>query len=267
MQKIKKIFILGHKGMLGNALHKYFSLQKNFQIEITDFKFPNPNFLQQLQNTESEYIINCIGKIPQKKPKSDQEYKLLNIDLPIFLESLQKRIIHPSTDCEFSGEVKLQYQYTKQDQRNAKDVYGQSKAIISEKIENQFKNTKIIRVSIIGHELKTNLALLDWFLAQNKEVNGYTNHYWNGITTLEWAKICENMLQDWKKYPKLNQYGTKKNKSKFGLLKIVKKIYQKNIKINKFRAENTVNKCLKSDKKIKDIKIQLQELKEFYAKN
>ena len=264
---MKKILILGHRGMLGNAVYKYFSLQKDFRIETTNFRFPNPDFLQQLQNTKSEYIVNCIGKIPQKKPKSDQEYKLLNIDLPIFLESLQKKIIHPSTDCEFSGEVKPGYQYTKRDQRNAKDVYGQSKALISEKIENQFKNTKIIRVSIIGHELKTNLALLNWFLAQTTNVNGYTNHYWNGITTLEWAKICENIIQNWKKYPKLNQCGTKKNKSKFELLNIIKKIYKKDIKIKKFKTETTLNKCLKSDQKIKDIKIQLQELKDFYSAN
>lgn len=263
---MKKIFILGHNGMLGNAVLKYFSISKkeNYILYTTDKRFPDEGFKKELINSDAEFIINCIGKIPQKKPESVIDYEILNIELPIFLESLNKKIIHPSTDCEFSGKKNKYYQYKKNDKRDAKDDYGKSKSYISKKIEDEFKNTKIIRVSIIGHELKSSLSLLDWFLSQKKEVNGYTNHFWNGITTLEWAKICESIINNWENYPKLNQFGTKENKSKYELLNIIKNIYKKDIKINKLKTNEQLNKCLKSDKNIKKIESQLIELKKFY---
>jgi dTDP-4-dehydrorhamnose reductase len=33
---------------------------------------------------------------------------------------------------------------------------------------------------------------LEWFLRQpqNSKVNGYTNHLWNGVTTLHFARLC-----------------------------------------------------------------------------
>ena len=61
-------------------------------------------------------------------------------------------MIHPSTDCEFSGNIPATRKYTKKDVRDAIDDYGKSKAEISKRIENGFKNTKIIRTSIVGHE-------------------------------------------------------------------------------------------------------------------
>ena len=184
---MKKIFILGHNGMLGNAVLKYYIGKQDCVVYTTDSRFNSEEFKTILEGTDAEYIINCIGKIPQKSKKGENlnEYKTLNIELPIFLETLNKKILHPSTDCEFLGGLEEGKKYTKNNIRDAQDEYGLSKAFISNKIEKEFHNTKILRVSIIGHEKNTSLSLLDWFLSQEKETNGYTNHYWNGITTLE----------------------------------------------------------------------------------
>ena len=133
------------------------------EIITTEKRWGDTTFKSKLENTDASVIINCIGAIPQKKP-SDERYIDINVNLPIFLESLGKRIIHPTTDCEFSGDLDQSEAYTKLHQRDAKDAYGKSKAKISELIENSFKNTKMIRVSIIGHELSSNFSLLDWFL-------------------------------------------------------------------------------------------------------
>jgi dTDP-4-dehydrorhamnose reductase len=263
---MQKVLILGHKGMLGRAVHLYFTTKKNDFVVLTiNERWGTEDFKKILQEADVEVIINCIGLIPQKKP-SNEEYERVNVDLPIFLETLGKKIIHPSTDCEFSGNIDTDIKYSKQDVRDAEDVYGKSKAKISVLIEKSFTNTKIIRTSIIGHELNSHLSLLDWFLFSEEAVNGYINHYWNGITTLEWAKLCAEIINNWDKFPVLNQYGTLEIRSKYVLLNEIKHVYNKNIKINNFKALEKVNKCLESDKHIKPIREQLQELKSFYKK-
>lgn len=263
---MKKILILGHKGMLGNAVYKYFSKKNSdYTVLITETRWGGDIFKTTLQNTDADFIINCIGIIPQKKPDL-LLYENINIDLPIFLETLQKKIIHPSTDCEFLGNLPLPEKYTKKSKRDASDPYGKSKAIISEQIETSFKNTKIIRTSIIGHEENTSLSLLDWFISSESDVTGYENHYWNGVTTLEWAKICENIINNWNLSPTLNQYGTEEVKNKNELLQIIKRVYKKNITIIPFKTSTTINKTLYSDIKLPPIEKQLKELKSFYNK-
>lgn len=263
---MKKVLILGHKGMLGNAVYSYLDSKKDkYTLLTVSSRFGTPEFTKALQEIDADYIINCIGIIPQKKPK-DEEYKLVNIDLPVFLESLGKNIIHPSTDCEFKGTIPKDECYTKTSIRDADDIYGKSKRDISERIEETFTNTKIIRTSIIGHEQGTSLALLDWFLSQEGAVNGYTNHYWNGITTLMWAKLAEELMDSWEKFPVLNQYGLDTNISKYEIVTLVKEVYGKTIEITPFETPLTVNKCLTSDKKIPSLKEQLLELKHFYNK-
>lgn len=262
---MKKILILGHKGMLGNAVYKFFSTQDEYTLLTTENRWGDNAFNKELRGSNAEVIINCIGIIPQKK-HDVALYTTINVELPIFLESLNKNVVHPSTDCEFSGNVASTYKYRKDDVRDAADDYGKSKAEISKRIESGFKNTKIIRTSIIGHEEKTHLSLLDWFLNSVDKVNGYTNHYWNGITTLEWAKQCENLINNWDNSPVLNQYGTKDIRSKYDLLNDIKNVYAKKIEITPFESPTAVNKCLESDKEIASITEQLKELREFYKK-
>jgi dTDP-4-dehydrorhamnose reductase len=97
-------------------------------------------------------------------------------------------------------------------------------------------------------------------------VNGYTNHFWNGITTLEWAKHASYIIDSWHNTPILTQLGTDKNLSKFELLAIIKDIYCKDVQVNPFETEQSINKCLQSDKEITPIELQLKELKAFYRK-
>lgn len=260
-----KILVLGHKGMLGRAVYKFFKEYTDNEIFTISARWGEPEFIKEIKNLEADFIINCIGKIPQKKPLAE-EYTFLNIELPRFLETLGTKIIHPSTDCEFKGDIAIGEVYTKTSLRDADDIYGISKASISAEIEKDFKNTKIIRVSIIGHEDNTNLALLDWFLSQSGSVKGFTNHYWNGITTLEWAKQCQSIIEKWDNLPTLNQFGTKTQYSKFDIVTLAKEIYKKDIEIVPFETEQTFNKCLLSDKILPELNIQLEELKEFFKK-
>jgi dTDP-4-dehydrorhamnose reductase len=107
---------------------------------------------------------------------------------------------------------------------------------------------------------------LDWFLHSTGEVKGFTNHFWNGLTTLEWVKVAEDMMNNWDTYPTLNQLGTKENKSKYEVLQVAQKVYGKEISIVPFEAPTYMNRCVESDKEMPTLEQQLTELKAFYRK-
>jgi dTDP-4-dehydrorhamnose reductase len=261
-----KILLLGQNGLLGNIVFKYF-LKNHTQVEVIQSRWNSDLFKHLVLDSDAEYIINCIGAIPQRG-YTDDEFKSLNVDLPIFLESTGKKVIHPSTDCEFSGNKPLGSTYDKTDEKDAEDAYGKSKAEIARLIENDFKNTKIIRTSIIGPEQHTNYSLMNWFLNAENEVSGYTNHYWNGVTTHYWSMTALNIIEDWDNTPVVTQIGTKPL-SKYDLLCDIADIYNKKIKIIPITAQphdKTVNKCLTTDFEIPDMKSQLQALKLFSEK-
>lgn len=258
-----KTLILGHKGMLGHTVVKYFNSQ-NVNVITTDHKWDTTEFREFVTNLECDYIINCIGSIPQKKP-SWETYKSVNILLPVFLSTHKSaKIIHPTTDCEFDGLIAEDKYYSKKDTATALDDYGLSKAYASVVLRSK-TNVKQIRTSIIGPELTGKVSLMEWFLKQPTNANGYANHYWNGITTLEWAKQCYSIINNWDNYPDVVQIGTDKI-SKYDLLLMINKIFETNKNIISINVD-TINKCLYSDYSIKSLSDQLVELKKFYYEN
>lgn len=261
-----KILVLGHNGMLGNAVFKYFN--KRYDVEvINNCRWDSDEYKNRIINSNADFIINCVGAIHQKNYDNDY-YNFLNVKLPEFLESCNKNIIHPSTDCIFSGNISKENKYSKDDIRDAFDPYGKSKADIDEMICNKFNNTKIIRTSIVGHEIKGFHSLLDWFLniSEDEVLNGYINYYWNGITTLQWAKIAEEIIINWENTSTLIQVGSE-GISKCELLRIMGTVYNKKNIINDFEMNVPLNKMLISDYNLPTIKEQLIELKKFYIDN
>ena len=242
-----RVMILGHKGMLGHMVHKYLSTKKDCEIVITDFRWPTEEFMNFVLDFDGDFVVNCIGAIPQKTNNFE-----INTRLPIWIDKLNKKfkIIHASTDCEMDD-----------------DDYGKSKRKASEYIIQNGKDTTIIKTSIIGPELNSKDSLLEWFLNSNKKVSGYTNAYWNGNTTLQWAKICYQIMNDYYEYDTLN-IPTSDCISKYELLNIIKKVFNKKIKIDK-NYNVVVKKCLTKtcDMPLIDIKTQLTQLRKFYYEN
>lgn len=235
-----KVLILGHKGMLGHMVKKF--LHGKCEIVHTNARFPSDEFKDTIKAFDGNYIINCVGAIPQRTKIFD-----INYELPIWLcSNTNARIIHPGTDCEMDN-----------------DGYGISKKAASNYIKLNSNNTKIIKTSIIGPEINTTYSLLSWFLSSNGSVNGYKNAYWNGVTTLEWAKICYNIMCNWEQAG-VESVVQSNCISKYELLCIIRDVYKKNININLFENDY-VDKCLNGNIFTKNIKEQLQELKEYYT--
>lgn len=236
------ILILGHKGMLGHMVFNYLKDQ-SFTIKTIDYRFPSEEFKQQIKLFKGDFIINCIGSIPQKVSIFDT-----NTELPIWLsDNTLSKVIHPGTDCEMDD-----------------DEYGNSKRIAKEYIIKNSNNTKIIKASIIGPELTSKSSLLEWFLNNENEVKGYTKAMWNGITTLEWAKQCLNLIKNWELYDK-ETIIQGECLSKFELLNKIKFVFNKEISI--LPIEKGINKCLTGKIQASKIDNQLLELKKYYYDN
>lgn len=234
------ILVLGHKGMLGHMVVKYLS-DKEYNITTCNYRFPSNEFNKFIKRYKGDYIINCIGSIPQKTKDFS-----INYELPIWLdENTNCNIIHPGTDCEIDL-----------------DNYGISKKKASDFIIRNSKNTKIIKSSIIGPELNSNASLFEWLLSQKKEVYGYTTAMWNGNTTLEWAKHCYDLINNWTKYD-IETIIEGECLSKYDLLCSIKHVFNLNINIIPIEIKS-VNKCLIGNIKTSNIKIQLENLKEYY---
>ena len=136
------------------------------------------------------------------------------------------------------------------------------------------KNSLTIRTSIIGPELKNGSGLFNWFMHQEGIIKGFTNVYWNGITTLELAKVIDTSLD-------LNIQGiyniaNETKISKYNLLNLMKSEFKKdNIEIEKFE-EIYCDKSLVSVKKdfnykvnpydvmLKDMHVWMEENKSLY---
>ena len=238
-----KVLVLGHKGMLGHVVCQYLKDQE-VDVDTVNYRWPSLEFKKQVKEYRGDYIINCIGAIPQKRDKFQINYKL-----PTWIDINSKaKIIHPGSDYE----------------ENTKGYY-QSKYIASHWIKNHSKNTKIIKSSIIGPEIKTKYSLLEWFLLQEKNIQGYSDYYWNGNTTLTWAEECYKVLKDWGRYDKETILEGKCT-SKYNLLLNIKQVFGKQTQIIPTKTE-LINKCLKGDIKTPPIEQQLLKLKSWIDKN
>lgn len=234
-----KIIILGHKGMLGHMVKLY--LEDKFNIQTIEHRWPSEEFKNKIASSDAEYLINCIGAIPQRTKKFD-----INFELPVWLDSnFNGKVIHPGTDCEMDD-----------------DNYGVSKKRARDYIVEKGSRTKILKASIIGPELNSTSSLLEWFLNSSDKVGGYTKAMWNGVTTLEWAKQCYKLLTMWSNYnTETILEGT--CLSKFDLLLLFKRIFTKQIELIP-NPNIEVDKCLSGDIKTSSIENQLQELKSYY---
>jgi len=108
-----------------------------------------------------------------------------------------------------------------------------------------------IRCSIIGPDPIGHKGLLEWFLAQpdNGTVSGYTNHLWNGVTTLQLAELCCQIILagvfdvTWKESP-IHHFCPHNPVSKCELLEIFKRVFAKPITILPTPSSVAINRVL-----------------------
>lgn len=246
-----KIYVFGSNGMLGNYVCKY--LKSNnlnvIGIKRDDYDLSTidihsfTQFIDNLKLNQNDIVINCAGIIPQSKNydgSSIKEYINVNSVFPILLSNIinkyNAKMIHITTDCVFSGK---NGNYIETDNHDETNLYGTTKSL------GENCDCTIIRTSIIGEELNKKVSLLEWVKSnKNKEINGYTNHYWNGVSCLELSKIIYKIITDNLYWNGVRHIYSPYSVSKYELTKIINDVYDLNIKINTYECHNKIDKTM-----------------------
>lgn len=267
--EMKKILVIGIKGMAGHMIYNYLEETKLFDVygiarNIPDtkniFNVDVSNTVQVekvIQEGTFDYVVNCIGILNEDAEENPSKAIWFNSYFPHFLEEITKntntKVIHISTDCVFSGD---KGNYTEDDFKDGIGFYAQSKAL--GEIVNEKDVT--IRTSIIGPELNENgIGLFHWFMSQpvTSNLRGYSKAYWSGLTTLELAKVIVQICKQ--EITGLIQVAPSEKIDKYSLISLFNKIYRDNkIEIQPF-DEYTVDKSLISVRTNFDFKVPTYE--------
>ena len=147
-----------------------------------------------IKDGKYDSVINCIGILNQFAEQNKALAAFLNSFFPHFLakttEGTETQVIHMSTDCVFSGRRGA---YSEDDFQDGETFYDRSKALGE---LNDEKNITL-RNSIVGPDINPNgIGLLNWFLQQKGQINGFTKAMWTGQTTLQLAKTMEQAAKE-----------------------------------------------------------------------
>lgn len=245
-----KVLVLGVTGMLGSVLLRtlqnsegfdvwgtlrddsglnYFPLHTHHKLINNVDVLDDRKLLHVFERVQPNLVINCVGLIKQLSSANDPLIVLpVNAMFPHRLTKLcvdfNSRLIHISTDCVFSGKQGF---YSETDNSDAEDLYGKSKFIGE---LTQIPQAITLRTSIIGHELNSNHALINWFLSQKKQVKGYVNAIFSGLPTIELSRVIKDFV-----IPRPDLFGlyhvAVNPISKFDLLTLVAQVYEKKVTI------------------------------------
>jgi len=258
---MKKILVLGEKGMLGHLVYDYLRNKGKYKIsglgkDTLDATKNKDEIEKILSKFSLDYVINCMGLINKYADTNPEITKKINTEFPHILSNLAIKygwkLIHISSDCYLD-----------------QDIYGRSKKL--GEIDDSHNLT--IRTSIIGPEIKEGAGLFHWFMSQKESVNGFRGALWDGVTTFQLAKFIEEEI-DSEENKGILDYRTKESTNKYALLKLVSKIFNKNIEIHlddrKMKDKRNLNAdkwCLNNyESQIIDLKNYMQENEEKYQR-
>lgn len=232
---MKRVLLLGATGMLGSAIYgvlnrkydlvlgvrnldKVALLEKAYgatsKHEVLSFDaalvyqdyvarkgFPSGYMTEFFQRLGAvDHVINAIGVTIPFSLRDPAVTFFVNGALPhILAQQFGEKLIQIATDCVYNG--KDGFPYDENSPATPVDIYGLSKSL------GEPTNCLTIRTSIIGRELDGFTGLMEWFLQQTgRTITGFAEHYWNGITTKQFGKLCDQIMESPNAYPRRGVY-------------------------------------------------------------
>lgn len=273
-----KIAVLGSDGMLGYAVSLYFKRRDWIVVYVTREKYDvlknSMTILEEILSGHNvDAVINCIGLTkPTIENYSTREAIIINglfpVNLARYCNKHNIKCFHIATDCVFSGRTG---KYTEDDYSDDDDIYGISKTY------GDGADCMVLRTSIIGEEKVHKRYLLSWALgSKGKIVRGYTNHIWNGVTTVHLAElICDILLSQNDMYTRGVQHIYSPDMvSKKELLEMINVIYNLDLTIEPFECAVKCDRTLSTNRSqaervmtTKPLVVQLKEMREFFSAN
>lgn len=197
-----RLLVLGSGGMAGHTValrlvelgHSVTGLARQ-ELPFCETIVADVRDIEKVVNlTDYDAVVNCIGVLVEFCEENPDEAVWLNAYLPRLLAKLTKnvrtKIVHLSTDCVFAGDGSGGY--NEDSFPDAEYLYGRSKAL-GELKDNQ---NLTFRMSIVGPDRNRNgIGLFNWFMQQNRTVDGYAGAIWSGVTTLTLADAIHAALE------------------------------------------------------------------------
>lgn len=260
---VARILLLGSTGMLGSEMGRQ-ALNSNNEVFLTSRRIGGgsaaSNYyldaekatLEDLQllieEVRPDYVINCIGVIKQLANETHILDRLrlikVNAEFPHLIaqaiEGTQIKLIQIATDCVYSGR---EGRYSENSAHNPVDLYGKTKSIG----EVASPNILHLRSSIIGREIGSSASLLEWVITKplNETINGYVNHFWNGVTTHAFSKIVLSIIRTGSEVDGTLHLVPSNVLSKFELVShIATSFGRSDLEITPFNAECSVDRTL-----------------------
>ncbi|MHC4570811.1 MAG: sugar nucleotide-binding protein [Planctomycetota bacterium] len=265
------VFVLGASGMLGSMVTDFLSRDGSLSIiatvrspelikkahervENVDWRlFEIKDEVQTVHQLHElgkpDWVVNAIGVIKpyarDDQPREVEQAIVVNAAFPHWLaRAFEKtRILQIATDCVYSG---TKGHYVESDKHDALDVYGKTKSLG----EALLSNVNHLRCSIVGPEPKGYVSLLEWFRRQspNAKVSGFINHFWNGITTLNFAKICHGIIKNNISLPHIQHVLPSGDITKHDLLRCFARCYgRSDIEITAVNASQIIDRRLATE--------------------
>ena len=216
--------------------------------QVRKFDVEDGNLIEILNEFKFDFVINAVGIIKQlikeDNPRDVELAHKVNFEfvknLNDFSEKNNVRIIQIGTDCVFSGTVGS---YKESDPYEPNDVYSTTK-VMGELVSAE---SMIIRTSIIGKENLRSVSLLDWVLSRpvGATINGYSNHLWNGVTTLHFARVVSGIIEN---DSFINGKFHLVPQDKISKLELIREVAyrfgRKDLKIIEFESDQSVDRTL-----------------------
>jgi len=269
-----KILVFGASGMLGRYVcsrmskeHSVAGLTRN-ELNLLDIK--KSQLEATLELYQPEIVINCAGIIKSRSDIADTEFIYVNSIFPRLLAKSCKekkiKMFHISTDCVYDG-LRTSFPYTETDHHTATDIYGKSKSL------GENEDCCVIRTSIVGEEIGQTRSLISWAKSQKaKTIQGYMNHWWNGVSCLQLADFLYLMLKDDVYWTGVRHVFSPNIVNKYELVKQISDVWDLNLNVDErftdtscFRALGTNNEEWNEylQLNIPDLKEQLVKMKDF----
>ena len=259
-----KILILGADGMIGHKMVQVLSarnheivtsIREKRDLTLKSFSskpkvffndFIKENVFTFLDKVNPDVIINAIG-ITIRRGVNDHVSNSIHINsyfphqLANWAGIHNKRLIHFSTDCVFSGS---EGSYSEDAIPNALDYYGKTKGLG----EVFSKNALTLRSSMIGPELFNKTELFEWVINnKEKEINGFSRVIYSGVTTVYMARLVADLIENHKDLSGI--YNIASNPiSKFELLSLINDNFDLGLVIN-------IDQSITSNKTLDPLKI------------
>lgn len=218
---MKRVLILGATGMLGSAL--YDVLRHHYALTLAVRDLRKLDLLERAYGGTSthhavefdasrsrdaayfknlladvgsvEYVINAIGITARHAEQDPETAFFINGEFPhILADTYGSKMIHIATNGVYDGN---NGSYDESSPKSPCGIYAESKS------RGEPSTCLTLRTSIIGRELEGKTSLLEWFLEQSgKRITGYRRHLWNGITTREFAHVCNRIMSNPARFPR-----------------------------------------------------------------